>query len=76
MRWAEFDTATGELATEVVESVVSDRTRLVAVTAASPLIGTRPDLPAIAAVAHDRGALLWVARQRAQRAHRRAGERC
>ena len=31
-----------------------------AVTAASNLIGTRPDLPAIAAAVHDRGALLWV----------------
>jgi selenocysteine lyase/cysteine desulfurase len=39
---------------------VTDRTRLVAVTAASNLIGTKPDLPAIAALAHDRGALLFV----------------
>ena len=60
VRWAEFDTATGELTPEAVESAVTDRTRLVAVTAASNLIGTRPDLPAIAAVAHDHGALLWV----------------
>ena len=60
VRWAEFDTLTGELTPEAVESVVSDRTRLVAVTAASNLIGTRPDLAAIAAVAHDHGALLWV----------------
>ena len=43
-----FDPATGELAPDAVESVVSERTRLVAVTAASNLIGTRPDLPAIA----------------------------
>ena len=36
------------------------RTRLVAVTAASNLIGTRPDLPAIAEIVRRVGALLWV----------------
>lgn len=60
VRWVEFDTATGELDPAGVEAVVSERTRLVAVTAASNLIGTRPDLPAIAAVAHEAGALFWV----------------
>jgi len=60
VRWAELDPATGELPPEAVASVLSDRTRLVAVTAASNLIGTRPDLPAISAVAHDHGAVVWV----------------
>ena len=60
VRWVGFDPATGELDASDVAAVVSDRTRLVAVTAASNLIGTRPDLPAIADVAHDAGALLWV----------------
>ena len=60
VRWAEFDPATGELTPDDIESVVSDRTRLVAVTAASNLIGTRPDLPAVAEVAHRVGALLYV----------------
>ncbi|MCU1538316.1 MAG: cysteine desulfurase-like protein [Humibacillus sp.] len=60
VRWAEFDAETGELTPEAVAAVVTDRTRLVAVTAASNLIGTRPDLPAIAAIAHEHGALLWV----------------
>jgi cysteine desulfurase family protein (TIGR01976 family) len=60
VRWAEFDPATGELAPDAVEAVVTERTRLVAVTAASNLIGTRPDLPAIATVAHEAGALLYV----------------
>ena len=36
------------------------RTRLVACTAASNLLGTRPDLPAIAADVHAAGALLYV----------------
>ena len=60
VRWASFEPGTGELAVEDVASVVAPRTRLVAVTAASNLIGTRPDLPAIAAAVHDAGALLYV----------------
>ena len=60
VRWAEFDTESGELDASVFAAVVSERTRLVAVTAASNLIGTRPDLPAIAEVAHAAGALFWV----------------
>lgn len=60
VRWAEFDAATGELTADMVAEVVGDHTRLVAVTGASNLIGTRPDLPAIAEVVHDAGALFWV----------------
>ncbi|MER6686786.1 cysteine desulfurase-like protein [Streptomyces olivaceoviridis] len=60
VRWADFDPATGELHPEHIEAVLSPRTRLVAVTAASNLIGTRPDVPALAALAHDVGALLHV----------------
>ncbi|MFW3172664.1 cysteine desulfurase-like protein [Geodermatophilus sp. CPCC 206100] len=60
VRWAEFDPATGELAPEAVGGLLSDRTRLVAVTGASNLIGTRPDVAAITALAHDAGALTHV----------------
>ncbi len=60
VRWAEFDRDTGELPAGQYESLVGNRTRLVAVTAASNAIGTRPDLPAIAALAHDAGALVYV----------------
>jgi cysteine desulfurase family protein (TIGR01976 family) len=60
VRVAEFDPETGELPVEAVAEVLSDRTRLVALTAASNVIGTRPDVPAIAALAHDRGALTYV----------------
>ena len=60
VRWAEFDPATGELLPEHIEAVLSPRTRLVAVTAASNLIGTMPDLPAVARLAHGVGALLHV----------------
>ncbi|MFG3158852.1 cysteine desulfurase-like protein [Streptomyces sp. NPDC048232] len=60
VRWADFDPATGELLPEHIETVLSPRTRLVAVTAASNLIGTMPDLPAVARLAHGVGALLHV----------------
>ncbi|MFE5603807.1 cysteine desulfurase-like protein [Streptomyces coelicoflavus] len=60
VRWADFDPATGELRPEHIETVLSPRTRLVAVTAASNLIGTMPDLPAIAGLAHGVGALCHV----------------
>ncbi|WP_091786581.1 cysteine desulfurase-like protein [Pedococcus dokdonensis] len=60
VRWTEFDASTGELAPEAFAAVVTERTRLVAVTAASNLIGTMPDLRAIAALAHDHDALLFV----------------
>ena len=60
VRWLAFDPATGELTPDDVAPVVGPRTRLVAVTAASNLIGTRPDLPAIADVAHTVGAQLYV----------------
>ncbi|MDQ0577537.1 cysteine desulfurase-like protein [Agromyces albus] len=60
VRWVDFDPATGELSTDAVTAALSDRTRLVAVTAASNLIGTMPDIPAIAAAVHDAEALLFV----------------
>jgi cysteine desulfurase family protein (TIGR01976 family) len=60
LRWAEFDPATGELPAAQYATLVSDRTRLVAVTAASNAIGTRTDVPAIAGLAHAAGALCYV----------------
>jgi cysteine desulfurase family protein (TIGR01976 family) len=60
VRWAEFDPATGELTPDNVLRHVGPATRLVAVTGASNLIGTRPDLPAIAAGVHEHGALFYV----------------
>jgi cysteine desulfurase family protein (TIGR01976 family) len=58
VRWVDFDPESGEL--HPVADVLSDRTRLVAVTGASNLLGTRPDLPAAAAAVHDAGALMFV----------------
>ena len=60
VRWADFDPRTGELPVAGVTDLLSARTRLVAVTAASNLIGTRPDLGALAAAVHDVGALFFV----------------
>ena len=60
VRWAEADLATGELPAAQYAELVGDKTRLVAVTAASNVLGTRPDVAAIAAVAHAAGALCYV----------------
>ncbi|MGW2276432.1 cysteine desulfurase-like protein [Streptomyces sp. NPDC001770] len=60
VRWIEFDPDSGELTLDHVRAALSDRTRLVAVTGASNLIGTRPDLPAIAELVHGAGALFHV----------------
>lgn len=60
VRWAHVDPRSGELPTAAVTEVLTARTRLVAVTGASNLLGTRPDLPAIIAAAHDAGALVHV----------------
>jgi cysteine desulfurase family protein (TIGR01976 family) len=60
VRWAEFDPATAELTEDDVAAVLSPRTRLVAVTAASNLLGTRPPIRAIADLAHAAGALVYV----------------
>jgi cysteine desulfurase family protein (TIGR01976 family) len=60
VRWIGFDRATGELTADDVAEVLGDRTRLVAVTGASNLIGTRPPVAAIAERVHAAGALLAV----------------
>jgi len=60
VRWAEVDPATGELPAAQYASLVTERTRLVAVTAASNAIGTRPDVAAITGLARQAGALSYV----------------
>jgi len=60
VRWVEFDRETADLTVDDVRSQLSDRTRVVAVTGASNLLGTRPDIPAIADAVHEAGALLHV----------------
>ena len=60
VRWAELDPRTAELPVRAVTDQLSGRTRLVAVTGASNLLGTRPDVATIARAAHDTGALVYV----------------
>src|SRR5919107_1080663 len=60
VRWAEVDIETGELPDWQYDELLGPRTRLVAVTAASSAIGTRPDVAAIARRAHAVGALVYV----------------
>ena len=58
VRWLDLDPATTEL--DDVATVLSDRTRLVAVTGASNLVGTRPPLRRIAQQVRQNGALFVV----------------
>jgi cysteine desulfurase family protein (TIGR01976 family) len=58
VRWLDFDPETGEL--DSIEPLLSGRTRVVAVTAASNIIGTMPDVRALADLAHAAGALVHV----------------
>ncbi len=60
VRWAAFDADSAELPVSAVTEVLSDRTRVVAVTGASNLLGTRPDVAAIAEAAHAAAALVYV----------------
>jgi cysteine desulfurase family protein (TIGR01976 family) len=60
VRWVGFDRETAELTVDDVRAELGDRTRLVAVTGASNVLGTRPDVPRIAEAVHDVGALLYV----------------
>ena len=58
LRWLDFDPETAEL--DDLDTVATERTRLVAVTAASNLLGTMPPLRRLADAAHAVGALLYV----------------
>ena len=60
VRWAEVDIETCELPEWQYESLINRRTRVVAVTAASNAVGTRPDVATIAERARAVGALMYV----------------
>jgi cysteine desulfurase family protein (TIGR01976 family) len=60
VRFADPDRETLELPVSAVEAVLSERTRWVAVTAASNAVGTIPDVAAIVTAAHDAGARTYV----------------
>lgn len=59
VRWLRLDPATGELDPASLDAI-TERTRLVALTAASNLLGTRPPVATVAARAHEVGALVYV----------------
>ncbi len=60
VRFAELDRDTLVLEPQHVAAVLSDRTRWVAFTATSNVVGTAPDVAAICAVARDAGARTFI----------------
>ncbi len=60
VRFADPEPDTLELPAAAVEAVLSERTRWVAVTAASNAVGTVPELDGIVAAAHSAGARVYV----------------
>ncbi|HVX46484.1 MAG TPA: cysteine desulfurase-like protein [Mycobacteriales bacterium] len=60
VRWAEVDVETCELPAWQYDSLINEHTRFVAVTAASSVVGTQPDVRAICERAHSVGALVFV----------------
>lgn len=60
VRWIDFDPETAEVELSTVEAAIGPRTKVVAITGASNILGTKPPLRQIADAAHANGALLWV----------------
>ena len=60
VRWVRLDPITAELDLTDLDEVITERTRVVALTGASNLLGTRPPVARIAERAHAAGALLYV----------------
>jgi cysteine desulfurase family protein (TIGR01976 family) len=58
IKWLGFDPETSEL--DDLAPLLTDRTRLLAVTAASNLLGTRPDTQKLADQVHEAGGLIYV----------------
>ncbi|MBG6226094.1 cysteine desulfurase family protein (TIGR01976 family) [Arthrobacter sp. CAN_A2] len=60
VRWIDFDPHTTEIDEASVAAAITERTKLVAITAASNLLGTKPPVRRIADAAHTVGALVYV----------------
>lgn len=60
VKWLDFDPVTGEIDPDDLDQLLRDRTRLVAVTGASNLIGTIPDVTRLASKARAAGALVYL----------------
>jgi cysteine desulfurase family protein (TIGR01976 family) len=59
-RWLDFDPQTGEVDMAALDAMLGSQTRVIAITGASNLIGTKPAVRAISDWAHAVGALVWV----------------
>ncbi|WP_159619521.1 cysteine desulfurase-like protein [Arthrobacter zhaoguopingii] len=60
VRWIDFDPETTEINEASLAAAITERTKLVAITAASNLLGTKPPVRRIADAAHTVGALVYV----------------
>ena len=60
VRWAEVEIDTCELPTWQFDDLITSTTRLVAVTAASPIVGSAPDVRVAADLVHEVGGLIVV----------------
>lgn len=60
VRWIDVDPGTAELDLASAAEAIGPRTRIVAVTAASNLVGTRPPVRQVADLAHEHGAVVVV----------------
>lgn len=60
IRWIDFDRDSGDLTASDVRAVLNERTRIVALTAASNLYGSTPDIPAISRLVREAGAVMFV----------------
>jgi len=60
LRVVPIDSESGQLDMKVLEKLIDGRTRIVAVTQMSNVLGTRPDLAKINKIAHDSGAVVVV----------------
>ncbi|MFX8437256.1 aminotransferase class V-fold PLP-dependent enzyme, partial [Acinetobacter baumannii] len=60
VRWLDFDIDSYEFDLARLRSLLSERTRLIAVGHASNLTGTVNDIAAISRIAHEIGALVYV----------------
>lgn len=60
LKWLPFDMATYRLRLELLPGLLSPRTRLLAIGAASNALGTISDVATAAAIAHGAGALVYV----------------
>jgi cysteine desulfurase family protein (TIGR01976 family) len=60
VRWIDFDPDSTELTPDHVAEQLTDRSRVVALTGASNLLGTRPDVTAISSLVHAHDAIFYV----------------